>query len=134
MKNLLKSFGIITLIVIIGFSILACTTNGGVYDKSTPPEQRASLVIPRGGALSANIIVAFNGNQVNWSDTSMMGQFGGKFLVDIPSGTHTLVGMKVGMGQGSAQNPTITYDFLAGHTYRVEVKGDEIIVTDITKK
>ena len=133
MKNTIKIFATIAIVAVIGLLIAGCTTKGGVYDTSVPAEQRSSLVIPRGGTHSANIINSFNGQQVNWSDTSFMGQFGGKFLVDIPSGTHTLTGMKVGIGQGSGETPTITYDFLAKHTYRIEVKESEIIVTDITK-
>ena len=126
-------FCVVALAALIVLSLAGCVTNAGVYDKSVPAEQQAHLVIPRGGALGAQVINAFDGNQVTWADTSLMGQFGGKFLVDIPSGEHTLVGMRVGVGAAQASMPTVTYDFLAGHTYRIEVGNTDIVVTDITK-
>jgi hypothetical protein len=132
MKTTKKVLGMLALVAAFGLVVVGCVTNGGRYDTSIPVEQEANIEVPR-GATSANIIVGYDGKSVNWSDSSLLGQFGGKFKVSIPAGSHTLVGMKVGLGAGSAQNPEITYDFLAQHTYRVEVKDGDIVVTDITK-
>ncbi|MDR2796295.1 MAG: hypothetical protein LBB47_06270 [Spirochaetaceae bacterium] len=112
--------------------VAGCATNGGRYDTSAPVEQDAHIVVHRGG-VSANTVNSFDGQQVNWYDKSFFGQLGGKFKVDIPAGEHTLTGMKIGLGASSAKPPTATHDFLAGHTYRVEIKGSELVITDITK-
>jgi hypothetical protein len=128
-----KKFLFPIMALVFGLGLSACVTDGGRYDSSIPVEQQASLVIPRGGMLKANIITSFDGQHVTWADSSFFGQFGGKFLVDIPAGSHTLTGMTAGVGEGTAKPPIITYDFLAGNTYRVEIEGSEIIITDITE-
>jgi hypothetical protein len=127
--------GTLAVVLVFGLVLAGCATNGGRYDTSAPVEQDAHLVIPRGGALSSNTINSFDGQQVNWYDKSFFGSMGGgKFTVDIPAGEHTLTGMKPGVGgTGSGKPPTATYNFLAGHTYRVEIKGSDLVITDITK-
>ncbi|GMO50172.1 MAG: hypothetical protein Ta2G_07490 [Termitinemataceae bacterium] len=109
--------------VMVTFSVSAKDKH---WDASIPKEKEAKITIVRGG-YNVNVITSFDGEQVNWIVA------GAPIKVFIPAGSHTLTGNRMGPGAGYAKDAKITYDFLAQHTYVIDIEDEKIIVTDKTK-
>ena len=54
------------------------------------------------------------------------------FSIKIPAGEHTLTGRTESNTNNSGPVLTVTFDFTAGHNYRVEIK-DTMQFVDVTK-
>jgi hypothetical protein len=138
-RNFLEMLG---LMLLLGALVAGCATtqNAGRYDTSGSADNDCTIVL-NGGAWLKELtkITSFDGQPVDWRSkiTSMSAYFGvvGPFQISIPAGKHSLTGWsgQVGLtaGAGTPQMST-TYDFIAGHTYKIEASGS-LQVTDITK-
>jgi hypothetical protein len=135
-----KRFFVGMLAMVFGFALTGCATNAGRYDPSSPPENDCTIIL-EGGSVATEVtkITNFDGTSVDWRSKyegiAVSLQRVGDFVISIPSGTHTLTGWSgqpgLTAGAGTPQMST-TYDFIAGHTYKIKAAGS-LQVTDVTK-
>jgi hypothetical protein len=124
-KSIFPVMGMLAVLLTFGSILGACVTDGGRYDTSISVEQEAHLEI-----LGGFVVGSFDEKRVAWIDSSIGGSMSmgnGKFIISVPAGKHSLA------GQRGTQIGEVTYDFIAGHTYGLELTGGTIEVTDITK-
>ena len=114
MKKRVFVIGVISTMLIIGFSLVGCAT-AKVYDKSVPLEQSSVIKI------NECFVREFNGNK---TDSKWWAAFGTKTL-QIPAGKHTLeIFNKVERREGGriineSGNINVTYTFIPGRTYLI---------------
>jgi hypothetical protein len=135
MKKKLWFVGIISMALVMGVTLIGCasTQNLGMYDPSIPETEQCVLEIA--GGLHIN---TFDGKKAGpdgfMGEESLagLGMDGyaanfqgnkGTATIKIPAGHHDLIaGFYIGNAQGHVKqsNLPISYDFAAGHTYRLK--------------
>ncbi|GHV91631.1 hypothetical protein AGMMS50268_21340 [Spirochaetia bacterium] len=125
-KTVAKTAGLLSIVFALGLLFTGCTTNKGMYDKTVPEEQQATLEFS-----SALTVKSFDGAKVSWKAGLLIrwwAQGLGKVVVKIPSGNHELVadywvyketnaGYYTRQESRSADNLAITFDFQPGRVY-----------------
>jgi hypothetical protein len=135
--------GILGMVLAFGLTVIGCASmqNAGRYDTSSPADKDCTIILDGGGLIKeVTKITNFDGQTVDWrskiTNATMAAYFGvGPFQINIPSGKHSLTGWSgqpgLTAGAGTPQMST-TYDFIAGHTYKITAAGS-LQVTDVTK-
>ncbi|GMO48504.1 MAG: hypothetical protein Ta2G_04260 [Termitinemataceae bacterium] len=123
------------LFVIFFFGVLlsGCATNKNfVFDETIPHENQCILEVPELLTVSR-----FDNSKVRWG-IGILGTFdgSGKATVVIPNGEHILT-VNYSTPTQSAYGIKVTYNFIAGHMYRIEKNISRGMITlkmeDITK-
>jgi len=110
MKKSAFLVGIISIMLVIGFSITGCATTNVVFGENTPEDQQATLLVD-GGSWD---VIEFSGVPVKWYTTSAFGST----TVTIPSGQHTIKFNFYWDLLNRFYDKELTADFEAGHKYR----------------
>jgi hypothetical protein len=132
--------GMLALALVFGLMVVGCgTVNGGRYASDSPVENDCTLTMK--GSSAPNLpntkiphITSLDGTEVDWKgEFSGMSFLNGKgFSIQIPAGEHTLSGRTESNTNNSGPVLTTSFNFVAGHTYKVEIK-DALQFIDTTK-
>jgi hypothetical protein len=110
MKKSVFWVGIVSVMLIIGFSLTGCATTKVVFDENIPEDQQAVLFV-EGGSWD---VIEFSGVPVKWFTVSALGST----TVTIPSGQHTVKFNFYWDLSNKFYDKELTADFVAGHKYK----------------
>ncbi|MDR1898753.1 MAG: hypothetical protein LBQ55_01935 [Treponema sp.] len=125
-KNMVKMAGLLGAVLALGL-LSGCVTNKGMFDKTIPEEQQATLELP-----ASLTVTSFDGTKVSWKVGFFLARWWGlgKVVVKIPSGKHDLTadywvyketysGSSVTQQSQSADDLTVTFEFRPGGVYEM---------------
>jgi hypothetical protein len=117
LEDFMRLFGKLVVYGFVVLSLIGCVTDKGVYDASVPEEQQCRIEIEH-----TLTVTEFDGVKVPWKPSAGTRGWGGKTIVSIPAGEHTLTAdyyFDGGSFTRSASGLSRTFDFQPQCVYRI---------------